>query len=282
VNQPIIRSVSFFRRSLGHVCGLSLLMLVGCAGSDMVTYSRDAQRAGVKQYNEGNFAEAAGAFKNAARQNPRDYRNYYYLGASYEQMGQWQQAVHAYKTSRSIINISMAGKDDSDFRMRIINGLGRSIARSDLSDAELNAAVSEAEQRASGESWFVVAKIHAFGGDADSALDAYNRASLLEPNNFLILKDYGLYLEQLGQSQKATVPLRRAFALNNQDEQVLQALRRSGVIPGPSLKDEAALVRPTLPKGPIPEVEVNLNFLGGGNGNGRGGASDSTVEAPLD
>ena len=43
-----------------------------------------------------------------------------------------------------------------------------------------------------GYRWFRV-------GAADNALDAYNRAALADPADFVILKEYGLYCEQLGQ-----------------------------------------------------------------------------------
>lgn len=260
--------------------GLALLGTGGCA--DVITYSRDAQRHGVALYNDASYAEAAGAFKNAARQNPRDYKNYYYLGACYEQMGQYQRAVHAYRTALNTMNISMAGKDDFDFRMRIVNGLGRSIARSDQRDIETDAAVRDAEQKGGAESWFVVAKIYAFRGDADSAIDAYNRAYLLDPQNFLILKDYGLYLEQVGQTTKAQAPLRRAYSLKSDDQQVEQALRRVGVVPGPSLKPESALVNPPVPKGPIPELELNLDSSKRQASESSAAPPQPTVQAPRD
>jgi tetratricopeptide (TPR) repeat protein len=252
--------------------------MVGCA--DVITYSRDAQRHGIKLYNEGNYTDAAGAFRNASRQNPREYRNYYYLGACYEQMGQFQQAIHAYQTARSTQAMSTVGKDDNDFRMRTINGLGRSIARSDQRDIETDALVRTAESKGGGENWFIVAKIYAFRGDADSAIDAYNRAGLLDPQNYLIFKDYGLYLEQIGQTAKAQAPLKRAYSLKADDEQLNLALRRAGVVPGPSLKDETALAKPALPKGPIPELELKLDSK---NRQAEGGVpGQSTVEAPRD
>ena len=247
------------QRTLALLCaGCLTALLVGCASSDMITFSKDAQRKGINLYNDGQYAEAAGAFRNASRQNPRDYKNYYYLGASYEQMKQNQQAIHAYRTAHELLNRSMAGKDDDEFRMRIINGLGRAIARSDQRDIETDAVVKEAEAQGGAESWFIVAKVYAFRGDADSAIDAFNRAALLAPQNFLIHRDYGLYLEQIGQPQRAQVPLKKAYAINP-DPQVADALRRVGIVPGPSLKPESALAQPPVPKGPIPELE--LSFL---------------------
>jgi tetratricopeptide (TPR) repeat protein len=264
--------------------GLGALVLVGCATSDVFTRSLSAQRQGVELYNDGSYAEAAGAFRNASRQNPRDYKNYYYLGACYEQMGKFHQAISSYRTARERINVSMAGKDDDEFRQRIINGMARAVARSDQRDLETDALVREAEQKGGGENWYLVAKVYSFRGDPDSAIDAYNRAALLAPKNFVIQKDYGLYLQQVGQQQRATAPLRKAYTLNPSDPQVNDALRQAGIVPGPSLKPQSALVEPPLPKGPIPELE--LKFGSSKSSSASSGQQQQptqrTVEAPRD
>lgn len=262
----------FLTRSLAGVA--ILLGIAGCA--DVMTYSQDAHHEGLKLYRQGAYADAAGAFRNSVRQNPRNYQGYYYLGMCYDQLGQYQQAIVAFKTARQTINLTLEGKEDTQCRQNILNGLASSIARSDLRDAETDAAQRDAQDHQTAESWWLLGKIYAYRGDADSAIDAYNRAALLEPNNFMVVKDYGLYLERLGQSQRAEAPLRRAYSLNSQDDQVIAALRRIGVVPGPSLKDENQLAKPIIPKGPIPEVHVP-NMLPGNND-----SSNSTVSAPRD
>ena len=74
-------------------CALIVGGLAGCASSDVVTFSKDARREGIAKYEAGQYGDASGSFRNATRQNPRDYRSHYYLGACYEQMGQHQQAI---------------------------------------------------------------------------------------------------------------------------------------------------------------------------------------------
>ncbi len=59
------------------------------------------------------------------------------------------------------------------------------------------------------------------------------------PKDFTLLKEYGLYLEQLGQNQKAETVLRQAYSRDSQDDQVNAALRRVGVVPGPSVRTES-------------------------------------------
>jgi tetratricopeptide (TPR) repeat protein len=251
--------------------------MIGCA--DVVTYSRDSQREGLKLYQQGDYANAAGAFRNSARQNPRNYQSYYYLACCYDHMGQYQEAIANYKTARQTINLTLEGKEDNATRQNILTGLAGAIAKSDQRDIETNEAVQDAESKQNAESWLLLGKIYAYRGDADSAIDAFNRAALLEPNNFMVLKDYGLYLERIGQRQRAESPLRRAYTLDSNDEQVNAALRRIGVIPGPSIKDQSQLARPIVPKGPIPELHVP--GMGGG-AESSAGAAQSTVQAPRD
>ena len=107
------------------------------------------------------------------------------------------------------------------------------------------------------EEWFLLGKIFAFRGDPDSAIDAYNHAMLTDPQNFHIAKEYGLYLVRLGQGKQAETPLRKAYAMNPDDAEVGNVLRSIGVIPGPALQDEDALAKPIIPRGPLPELDIN-------------------------
>jgi len=242
----------------------------GCA--DVLTYSKDAQQEGAKLYRQGDYANAAGAFRNSVRQNPQNYEGYYWLGASYEKLKQYQLAIAAYNSARAIIGTTTSGKYDEEYHDKILLGISSAVAKCDQRDIETNVIQRTAQERGTADNWFILAKVYEFRGDADSAIDAYNRAALLEPNNFMIQKNYGLFLERLGQAQRAEGPLRRAYSLNNQDEQVATALRRIGVVPGPSLNDPDQLAKPMIPKGPLPEVSLP----------GTTGSRQSTVQAPRD
>src|SRR5262249_37810623 len=120
-------------------------------------------------------------------------------------------------------------------------------------------------------------KIFAYRADPDSAIDAYNRAMLTDPQNFYIVKEYGLYLVTLGQNQQAELPLRKAYGLNQQDDAVNHALRSIGVIPGPAVLDENALAKPLIPRGPIPEFDVNKV-----TGHGETQTNGEAASAPRD
>ena len=99
------------------------------------------------------------------------------------------------------------------------------------------------------------AKVHRYSGDADAALEAYTQASLQDPNDFYIAKDYGLYLEELGQAQTADVQLRRAYRMNSRDQEVAAALTRLGTVPGPALKEKKRAGEAADPARPDPAAE---------------------------
>ncbi|HEX3355577.1 MAG TPA: tetratricopeptide repeat protein [Tepidisphaeraceae bacterium] len=265
------------RRSLSNAKYLFLaaligVMLVGCA--DIITYSKDSRKHGLELYNQEQYADAAGAFRNATKQNPLDYQSYCYLGESYEQLGQHEQAIHAFRTSLEVMNKDVIGKHDIAFRQNVLNGYASAISKADTREAEINDLESHAKGDGAAENWFVLGKVFAFKGDPDSGIDAYSRATLSDPDNFYIAKEYGLYLQRLGQNQKAETALRKAYSLNPQDVEVTNALRSIGVVPGPSLEDQSALAKPIIPRGPIPEVDIN-KLTGNGPAQSNGAAAAS-------
>ncbi len=248
--------LSFGRKfTLAGVLGLALT--AGCA--DMMVNTRVARNTGIQQYQDGQYAEAAATFRNTLRANPADYGCHYFLGASLAKLGSYEQAIEQYKTTLEIMNVDLVGRDDYVFRMQALNSLADAVVASkdhDLQSITLKGSPPYENQ-------FLLAKIDRGSGDADAALDAYAQAALLAPKDFDIAKEYGLYLLQLSQNQRATTELRRAYALNSKDTQVAAALRRVGVVPGPSLKDQNDLTKPVVPVGPIPEVELAVPAASG-------------------
>jgi tetratricopeptide (TPR) repeat protein len=268
--------VSTFVRA---ILPLSLLVaLTGCA--DVITYSRSAEREGLEYYNAGQYTEAAGCFKNAVRQEPRRYPSHYYLGATYFQLGQYQQSIQAYKSALDTMKLTYEGRyDDEGLRPRILDGLAMAIAKSADRNVEIDLIQQRLAGRPNAEDYFLLAKVHRYSGDADSAINAYNHAALIDPKNALVHREYGLYLEQLGQPERAEVPLRRAYQLNPQDPEVNAALARIGVIPGPSLKEKDQLARPVVPEGPIPVIDISKLGIGGRE---QAATPIPSAEAPRD
>ena len=256
--------------------GLSSAMFAGC--TDMVTFSKQSHDEGMGYYQQKDYADAAGAFRNAVRQVPNDYTDEYYLANCYAAQGQWQQAIQCYSTAREVMSIDGFGQQDTKMKYQVLDGLASAIASSDTRDSDINAAVAKAQSRQSADDYLLLAKIYVNRGDADSAIDAYDRAAMIDPENFYVAKEYGLYLLRLGQNQKAEIPLRRAYAIDSTDQQVADALRQIGVVPGPSIKDQDALAKPLIPNGPIPEVDLGkmMNNLGGS------AAPASSTQSPRD
>src|SRR4051812_5720651 len=251
------------------------MTLVGCA--DIITYSKDSRKEGLKLYREQQYADAAGAFRNAVRQMPTDYQSYCYLGQSYTQLKQYEQAIHAFRTSLEVMSKDIYGRHDIEFRQGVLNGLANAIASADSRDTEINDVEHRAQVNNSPEEYFILGKIFAYRGDPDSAIDAYNHAMLSDPQNFYVAKEYGLYLEHLGQTQKAELPLRKAYAMRQDDVELNNALRKIGVVPGPGVLDETSLAKPLIPRGPLPELDVNKI-----TGNGETQTNGTSVSAPRD
>ena len=169
-------------------------------------------------------------------------------------MGQHQQAVAVYKASVYTAKLTLEGQENKQFRLLTLDGLANVVAKHDPKDVELDLLENKAKSGKVAENWFVVAKVYRLRGDVDSALDAYNRAALMDQKDFGIMKEYALYLEQVGQIPRATQSLRKAYALNNTDPEVNAALRRVGIVPGPAVNSQTQLARPYLPQGPLPEL----------------------------
>lgn len=242
------------------LCAVALgvgALSVGCG--DMLSYSQESRQQGIDQYNQANYPQAAGAFDNAIKQDPRDYHSYYYLGRSYDAMRDYHQSVQAYRTALDVMARSLQGQEDKAFRQKVLDGIAAAAAAGN--NRTLERAALQSPDQPTAEDQYLLAKIYRIHGDVDSAIDAYNQATLMEPSNLQFAKEFGIYLVQLGQTQKAAYQLKRAYVLNRRvskhdDPEVIAAMRQVGVVPGPSLGDEKDLAQPIVPRGPLPEVDV--------------------------
>lgn len=221
-------------------------LLTGC------TQYETPEQTGMRLYQEKNYTEAAGAFRNAVRRDPQDYKAQYHLAVALDADGRSQEAIESYRTALGVMKYSVEGQRDTDFRQKILDGLAIAVARHDTHDTNLNLFERQAKESQKAEDFYVLAKIYRYRGDADMALDNYQHAVLLDNKNFPLLKEYGLYQKQTGQTQRAAATLSQAYRVNDKDQQVIDALRELDVVPGPSLKEQNELASPLLPKGPIP------------------------------
>lgn len=278
------------------VCGLVLcagLAAVAPGCSEIVSYNIDRREKGLEFYKAEQYHEAAGAFRAALQQDPRDYVSHYYLGMSLLQTGGYQQAQAAFRSCLQVRTQSFNGQADEQTMLLALDGLAMAIVKSDETDRE-PARIEQAARAAKGaqqsQEYYLLAKVYRYRRLPDMAIEAYNRACLADPANFHCRKESGLYLEQLQQNPKAVSVLKEAYAIYDKDKDVNGALRRMGVVTGPSLKNKADLAQPVLPLGPIPELDMakvraglGLNNEGGQANSGTGSATPSgTAAAPKD
>jgi Tfp pilus assembly protein PilF len=258
-----MKSASLFNySSFKRAAAVALLSagLAGCGGGispEMITYNHTAYRQqGVEKFDKADYVNAASDFKEALRQEPGDYTARYYLGRCYNRMGHPQQAIEEYRTTLTGMTHSLEGKTDVQTRGKVLESLAQAIAHEP--DRNGDVALIERQERTP-ENAVLLARISRYSGDADTAIVHYQEAQQIDPASQPIAKEYGLYLEQLGQTKRADGQLRHAYALNTRDEEVAAALRRLGVVPGPSLKSEDQLEKPFLPVGPLPEVDLSTS-----------------------
>ena len=241
--RPVVRA------TLLAVC---VFALAGCA--EVTASSKHSRESGQKLYADGEYVDAAGAFQKAVREDPTDYRSWYLLGQSYDKSQSYLQEIQAYRTALDVRKRTAPGREDEATRVKIIDALGKSIAAGNDRTFQFQGGKGHP---ATAEEKYVEAKAFDYLGDADSAIDAYQQAVRLDNKDFAIAKDFGLYLEKVqGMRDQSVKQLKRAYQLNSNDPQVIAALRRSGVVPGPSLKEPEQLAKPSVPKGPFPEVDI--------------------------
>jgi tetratricopeptide (TPR) repeat protein len=258
----------------------------------MVTFAGDNRQAGTNAYNEGRYTDAAGSFKAAIRQDPRDYLSHYWLGQSYVQIGNYPGAIVAFRSCLDTRTVTLAGQEDDTIQAKAIEGLAQAIVKSDTSDFEVNQVEQKARSGSgakAAQEFFLLGKVYRYRKLPDMALDYYNRACLQDNRNFTYLKEYGLYLEQLQQNATAEATLRQAYTINGNDAEVNAGLQRLGIVPGLSLKSKNDLAKPPLPKGPIPEpdwakVREGLGWGGGHSSSPSGttGGATGTAATPRD
>src|SRR5882762_1718874 len=110
------------------------LISTGC--TEVLTYANKSREEGVRLYNDHYYADAAGAFRNAVRQDPRDYRSQYYLGLCYDELKQYHQAFSSFRTSLDVMTQLGPNLVDPSFRPLVLDAYGASVARHDENESE--------------------------------------------------------------------------------------------------------------------------------------------------
>jgi tetratricopeptide (TPR) repeat protein len=219
---PKQRTVTVPQSILRSVGALALaLLLVGCESN---SFAPDSQRKGLQLYNQGNYTDAAGSFQNAVRQSPTDFKSHYYLGLSFEKLGQNQRAIAALKSARDTQFQTGEGVRDLGSRQLTLDALARNLAASADRDFEIRLLRERAAIARDSEDYVLLARMFRAAGDPDNALVTYEDASTRYPRDHALLKEYGFYLKSLNINARAKDVLTRASRLRI-DREVSAALR---------------------------------------------------------
>ncbi|MGF1632757.1 MAG: tetratricopeptide repeat protein [Phycisphaerae bacterium] len=246
--------------ALTGTSGATLVVGSGCA--EVMTYGKQSRAQGISFYESGQYTDAAGAFRNAVRQRPHDYPSHYYLGLTYEKMGMDSQALQSYGTALDVMRLTSEGREDTAFRDQVTDAYAKAVARHPQADQLIDNLVSRARRTDDPQAYLLLARTHAARGDAESALEAYDRGAAMAPNDASLARSHGMYLRTLQQHDRARAVLGRAYSLDPTDTQTADALRSMGVVPGPSLKPADELARPVMPNGPLPDLELRITGIG--------------------
>jgi tetratricopeptide (TPR) repeat protein len=217
---------------------ISSILVTGFGCAETMTYAKNANHDGMSLYDQADYLDASVAFASATRQNPRDYMSFYYLGLCYQALGSNQESISAFQSCMDVMPLTLAGKQDLGMHYKVMDALAMAIAKSATCSQETSDMETKCAGRAQVDDQWMLAKIYRYSGDADAAIEAYNKAVLIDPNRFDIAKEAGLYEAALGQNDKAALTLKKAYAVKNDDDQVNDALHRLGVVTGTGLKEQ--------------------------------------------
>jgi Tfp pilus assembly protein PilF len=241
-----------FAPSLLVVLLLPAALLTGCAES--FTTSRQSHEQGMQLYRQQNYGDAAGVFRDAVKQEPRDYQSQFYLGVCYDQLQQHQLAFNQYRKTLEIMAAGLEGRHDEAFRQVVLDTYAVAVARYDEHEVELAELERRAAADATVDDLFLLAKTYRLRGDVDLALKYYRMAAEADKWNFHVRKELGLYLlDPLRLRDEAGYYLQQANRLDPSDVAVNNGLAQLGITPPPSYLAADPPVAPpaAVPAGPV-------------------------------
>ena len=221
-DRVVLRSIALLA-----VASVSSLVFSGCTetfSQSFVWYDK-----GIKLYRANELDDAAGAFRRATQQNPRNYQAFFMLGEVYAAQGLNVKALRAYSAALDVLPTTREGRRDEAFRQQAIERYAQYIASIPSRDIEIASLETRAAERNTSTDWLLLARTLVASGDADGAIDAYNKALLAGPEDIALRRSFGLYLASLGQTRRASPYLRDAYTDNPRDAEVIEALRAAGI-----------------------------------------------------
>jgi tetratricopeptide (TPR) repeat protein len=242
---------------------LAGMLAGGCTTDQQIfTNQRKTRIEAARLYNRADYDNAVGAYRNAVKTDPREYRSFCYMALTYERLGNYQKAVQAYKSSLKVMRSTVTGRSDTEFRQITMNLLAGCISKHDDNHLEQELLTKQAADmtlgdRDRGESYFLLAKIQRYSGDADSSLISYYKGSEVDRDDFWLQKEAGLYMLQLGKTKTAVRPIQRANELRARDAEVIAAMRQLKLDVPFSLTGDHNAMQPMMEPRQLPPVALN-------------------------
>src|SRR5689334_15345073 len=114
---------------------LGLLLSAG-ACAELMTNTRVDREKGIKLYNDGQYADAAGVFRETIKHNAADLQSHLYLAQSLDHLHAYEQAVEQYRATLRIMEKSLEGRDNRELRLKTLDQLADAIAHTQDHDTQ--------------------------------------------------------------------------------------------------------------------------------------------------
>ena len=199
-----------------------LLTLISCASPANTALMDKGDRA----MWQGRLADAAANYEKAIQQHPGDWEAQYNLGKCYLEMGEPLKASHSLSIAETI----------QPTNTEIADLLATALLECGEHDRLFSFLQSRAKKAQTARSWIKFAECAISLDDPDSATVAINTAISVsggqDATPYIVA---AMIADRVGNNDVATKRWREAWHINPNDQQVSDALRSLGVVPGPTM-----------------------------------------------
>jgi tetratricopeptide (TPR) repeat protein len=175
---------------------------------------------------QGRWSDGAEAFKQATLQHPGDWEAQYHLGQCYMEMGEPQTASQSLGVAQSL----------QPTNTEIADAYANSLLQSGDADKLYSFLLTQAQKQQTVHDWVNFAEYTMEIDDPDSATTAINTAIAI--SNGTNARPYVIaatFAERLGDDELAITRWRQAWVIEPTNEDISNALRAHGIVPGPTM-----------------------------------------------
>lgn len=207
------------------VCLLSGTLFLMIAGCGQPSNTALLERGNYAMW-QGRWADGAKAFSQATLQHPGDWEAQYHLGQCYMEMGNPQKASQSLAVAQSL----------QPTNTEIANTYADSLLQSGNADKLYSFLLAQAQKQQTVHDWVNFAEYTMEIDDPDSATTAINTAiAISEGTNARPYVIAAMFAERLGDDELAVTRWREAWVIDPTNEDISNALRAHGIVPGPTM-----------------------------------------------